>query len=95
MGIETVLVGLRVAFVKGRVLWKSLLEQMQGRKWGAPRPQLPGGVWMLWLWLRSGFQSPGVTVRARDRRTVAASWLERWASVVPLFNASVSPSCKR
>lgn len=52
---------------------------------------------MVWLWLRSGFQSPGVTVRARDRGTipVVISWLKRWALVASLFNASVSPTCKR
>lgn len=52
---------------------------------------------MVWIWLHSGFPSPGVTVRARDRGTipVVTSWLKRWALVAPLFNASVSPTCNR
>lgn len=73
LGFESVLVGFRAAFVEGRVLLKPLLEQTQGRKWGgAPVGQLLAYTTSWWhLDGMTMVQSLGVTVRARDRKTVA------------------------
>lgn len=65
--------GFRAAFVEGKVLLQPLLEQTQGRKWGgAPMAQLL--AYTASWWYLDGMavvQSPGVTVRARDRKTEA------------------------
>lgn len=72
LGFESVLVGFRAAFVEGRVLLKPLLEQTQGRKrGGAPVGQLLAYTTSWWhLDGMTMVQSLGVTVRARDRKTV-------------------------
>lgn len=73
LSFESVLMGFRAAFVEGKILLQPLLEQTQGRKWGgAPVAQLL--AYTASWWYLDGMtvvQSPGVTVRARDRKTEA------------------------